>query len=262
MIIKAFSVYTNGRTIFTTTTPTPDHLSCLNGLKFISMMWIVLGHQFSIPIYGSITNTKYVLQWTDKLHSMVLISATLSVDTFFTISGVLMSYGFMKTKYRSTRFNILFYYCHRYVRLTAPLVPVVLVSATLLKYLGSGPKWPYMFLYFQKNCQLYWWSTLLYVQNYVNISNMVSSTEVSFFQPKSTVVRRPNLVPQRRHAAVLSFPFGTLRVIQVPKSLPTFDGYHHPTINPVYILRNLAKRAVSHSVKLLYVSTQEVSSIK
>ncbi|XP_063927525.1 nose resistant to fluoxetine protein 6-like [Zophobas morio] len=172
MIIKAFSVYTNGRTIFTTTTPTPDHLSCLNGLKFISMMWIVLGHQFSIPIYGSITNTKYVLQWTDKLHSMVLISATLSVDTFFTISGVLMSYGFMKTKYRSTRFNILFYYCHRYVRLTAPLVPVVLVSATLLKYLGSGPKWPYMFLYFQKNCQLYWWSTLLYVQNYVNISNM------------------------------------------------------------------------------------------
>ncbi|XP_063927526.1 nose resistant to fluoxetine protein 6-like [Zophobas morio] len=172
MIIKGFSVYTNGQKIFKMTTPTADQLPCLNGLKFISMMWVVAGHQFSIPMYGSLTNTKYLIQWADHLYSMFLISGTLSVDTFFTVGGALMSYGFMKAMHKKVPFNLFLYYLHRYLRLTAPFALVVLFSATLLKYMGSGPKWPLISLYFQQNCQDYWWSALLYVQNYVNVSNM------------------------------------------------------------------------------------------
>ncbi|XP_063927803.1 nose resistant to fluoxetine protein 6-like [Zophobas morio] len=172
MIIKGFSVYTNGQKIFKMTTPTADQLPCLNGLKFISMMWVVAGHQFLIPIFGSLTNTKYLIQWADHPYSMFLISGTLSVDTFFTVGGALMSYSLMKAMHKKRPFNLFLYYLHRYLRLTAPLALVVLFSATLLKYMGSGPKWPYLLLYFQKNCEDYWWSALLYVQNYVNVSNM------------------------------------------------------------------------------------------
>jgi hypothetical protein len=50
---------------------------------------------------------------------------------------------------------------------------VVLVSATLLKYMGSGPKWPFAIMSFQEYCADNWWSALLYVQNYVNVTNMV-----------------------------------------------------------------------------------------
>ncbi|RZC31744.1 nose resistant to fluoxetine protein 6-like, partial [Asbolus verrucosus] len=154
------------------TEPTPDQIPCLDGLKFISMIWVVSGHQYSITVGGPLTNTKYLMEWADSLYSMFLISGTLSVDTFLTIGGTLMSYGFMKAKYKKVPFNVFLYYFHRYLRLTAPFALVVLVSSTLLVYMGSGPKWPYVKIYFQQNCVDYWWSALLYVQNYVNVSHM------------------------------------------------------------------------------------------
>lgn len=98
------------------TTPTPDQLPCLNGLKCISMIWVVAGHQYSVPMNGSITNTKYLMEWSNSLYSMFLISGTLSVDTFFTIGGALMSYGFMKAKIKKVPFNLFLYYIHRYLR--------------------------------------------------------------------------------------------------------------------------------------------------
>jgi hypothetical protein len=51
---------------------------------------------------------------------------------------------------------------------------MVLVSATLLKYMGSGPRWPLFDQNFQQPCANYWWSALLYVQNYVNLNDMVN----------------------------------------------------------------------------------------
>jgi peptidoglycan/LPS O-acetylase OafA/YrhL len=51
---------------------------------------------------------------------------------------------------------------------------VVLVSATLLKYLGSGPKWPLVDQSLQQPCANNWWSALLYVQNNVNVTAMVN----------------------------------------------------------------------------------------
>lgn len=40
--------------------------------------------------------------------------------------------------------------------------------------MGSGPNWPYIVNYFEGFCKTYWWSTLLYVQNEVNVNEMVS----------------------------------------------------------------------------------------
>jgi hypothetical protein len=51
---------------------------------------------------------------------------------------------------------------------------VVLVSATLLKYMGSGPQWPLVDRTIQQICADNWWSALLYIQNYVNVTAMVN----------------------------------------------------------------------------------------
>jgi hypothetical protein len=51
---------------------------------------------------------------------------------------------------------------------------VVLVSATLLKYMGSGPQWPLVDQTLQQFCANNWWVALLYIQNYVNITDMVN----------------------------------------------------------------------------------------
>jgi peptidoglycan/LPS O-acetylase OafA/YrhL len=116
MLVKGFSAYTNSMKLFKMTTPTPDQLPCLNGLKCLSLVWIVYGHTFISQRDSSITNTKHLIDWTDSWYSMFIINATLSVDTFFTIGSALMSYGFMKAKCKNVRFNLFLYYLHRYLR--------------------------------------------------------------------------------------------------------------------------------------------------
>lgn len=49
---------------------------------------------------------------------------------------------------------------------------VLFAHMTLLRYLGSGPGWPGIVSYMETNCYNYWWSVLLYVQNFVNPNNV------------------------------------------------------------------------------------------
>ena len=44
-----FSLYTNGYKILSTKQP-PGALTCLNGIRFISMLWVILGHTIGFAI--------------------------------------------------------------------------------------------------------------------------------------------------------------------------------------------------------------------
>lgn len=75
---------------------------------------------------------------------------------------------------RKGKINIPLLYFHRYVRLTPALAANILFYATLWKHLVVGPisnqfRWDDM-------CDSYWWSALLYIQNYVNPASIVSYT--------------------------------------------------------------------------------------
>ena len=56
-----FSMYSNTIRLFNVNRPqTGDHLGCLDGLRIISMTWVVLGHSFSnINGTAAITNTAF-----------------------------------------------------------------------------------------------------------------------------------------------------------------------------------------------------------
>jgi hypothetical protein len=116
VLVKGFSAYTNSKKLFKITTPTPDQLPCLNGIKCLSMVWVIYGHTFTIRTVSPVTNAKYLMEWTDNWYSMFVHSASFSVDTFFTIGSALMTYGFMKAKCKNVRFNLFLYYLHRYLR--------------------------------------------------------------------------------------------------------------------------------------------------
>lgn len=122
---------------------------------------------------------------------MFLLSATVSVDTFFTISGALVTWSVLKElkkRYSSKKnpqnnhtkqsifrkkLNIPLMYIHRYLRLTPAFAALILFSVSLIRYIGSGPIWPEVTNYvLVRNCEKYWWSALLYVQNYVNPNEM------------------------------------------------------------------------------------------
>ena len=47
-ILQAFSVYTNGSKLLSTGQPAGS-ITCIHGIRFLSMTWVVLGHGFLFP---------------------------------------------------------------------------------------------------------------------------------------------------------------------------------------------------------------------
>ena len=64
-------------------------------------------------------------------------------------------------------------YLHRYIRLTPALIAAVLFAISVYRYMGNGPMWKSYSDVAGMNCKNYWWSLLLYVQNYVNKGELV-----------------------------------------------------------------------------------------
>lgn len=50
---------TNGRKLFSTRT-SEGNLDCLNGLRVISLMWIMLGHGFQYSFYVPVINARQI----------------------------------------------------------------------------------------------------------------------------------------------------------------------------------------------------------
>lgn len=48
--------------------------------------------------------------------AMTVVGATVSVDSFFVLGGMVMVYVFMKAHDKGIGFNIPMYYLHRYIR--------------------------------------------------------------------------------------------------------------------------------------------------
>jgi peptidoglycan/LPS O-acetylase OafA/YrhL len=62
-------------------------------------------------------------------------------------------------------------------RLTPVYAVVVAVYACLLQHVGSGPIWSTKIDREVERCVDNWWANLLYINNYVNTSAMVSAAQ-------------------------------------------------------------------------------------
>ncbi|XP_026477160.1 nose resistant to fluoxetine protein 6-like [Ctenocephalides felis] len=170
-LLTAFSVYTNANRLLTIHPPnkSADEISCVHGIRALSIFWVVLGHRFSVAIMGPTMNTTYVFtKWVQNIGSTYLTGATVSVDTFFVMSGMLLTFIFLKQMRTSTDFKPAMFYLHRFLRLTPALAAVVLFEATLLIRMRDGPLWETNLKALKSTCEKAWWQTLLYIQNYYN----------------------------------------------------------------------------------------------
>lgn len=71
-------------------------------------------------------------------------------------------------------------YIHRYIRLTPILGITILFVLSVAKYFGLGPFWNIFFENINSNCNKWWWTSILYVQNYVNPDEIVSKKSIFF----------------------------------------------------------------------------------
>ena len=96
-----------------------ERLSCLDGIRFMSISWVVLCHTVQVTLTEGNTQNilRFVQVYVKPVSFNIILNAFVSVDTFFTLSGCLVSYLALKEMEKTKgRLNFLFFYLHRYLR--------------------------------------------------------------------------------------------------------------------------------------------------
>lgn len=170
--LTAFSYLSNGKS-FLATEKRPNQLTCVEGMRTISIMWILLSHAYGFKLRAPHTDFSQI-SFFYKPENMFIIEGSVSVDTFLLIGGLVLAYSLFRYDQLGVKINLLKLYLHRYVRLTPVYAICILIHANLLTYFGSGLFWNTLDHVVVKPCFTKWWTDLLYIQNYVNSEDMVS----------------------------------------------------------------------------------------
>mmetsp|Transcript_120853 Transcript_120853/g.225999 ORF Transcript_120853/g.225999 Transcript_120853/m.225999 type:complete len:706 (-) Transcript_120853:50-2167(-) len=148
----------------------------LNGLRVLSMLWIILGHSYLMPEgISGYENTEVIVE--NPLNPDVaernvifgfVVSAQSAVDTFFFLSGFLLSFLTLKElRSRNGRLDVLAAVLLRYVRLTPSLALAMIVYYKIWPFLGYGPFLPKYQASILERCDNSWWSELTYTMNFI-----------------------------------------------------------------------------------------------
>uniref|UniRef100_A0A182M972 Acyltransferase 3 domain-containing protein n=1 Tax=Anopheles culicifacies TaxID=139723 RepID=A0A182M972_9DIPT len=165
-IVRAFSAVENLRKLAQLSKD--DHgLGCINGIKALSMIFILGGHALVFMAGGPLLNPGFFREQSRLLQNAFLLNSPLLVDTFLLLSGFLFArLLLLELDKRKGRLNFGLLYVFRYIRLTPAYLAVIALYATWLPRLGEGPLWQERIELEQERCQRSWWLNILYVNNY------------------------------------------------------------------------------------------------
>ncbi|XP_055912803.1 nose resistant to fluoxetine protein 6-like [Eupeodes corollae] len=166
-IFLAFSILTNGRRLFSINTKrSRSSIDCLNGLRVISTLWIVMHHSYDNILGAPVINYSDLSAWFYSWEFMPIINASMTVDTFFFMGGLLVAWiGFKELDKTNGKINVFMNIVHRYIRLTPILAAGLILAYCINGIIYTGP---FKDIFMAKNnCNgRNWWPILLYIQNY------------------------------------------------------------------------------------------------
>ncbi|XP_071854821.1 nose resistant to fluoxetine protein 6-like [Apostichopus japonicus] len=167
-ILTSLSCVNNGAKIMSCK-KIPGSLDALNGIRVISMLWIIWGHTNSFIIFGRLDNPLHVFNnILGKFWFRMTTEATYAVDTFFVLSGLLLTFLTLKhLKKLNGKLNWVLFYFHRFWRLTPLYMICIGIWSSLLIHIGNGPDKIEFLQSAKKVCAENWWANFLYINNLV-----------------------------------------------------------------------------------------------
>ena len=181
-LYAAFSVYTNGEKLFEIKrSNSPNAIECLHGLRGLSILWIVLGHRYLMPVsFVPVINRSELPTFRNSAWSAFTNTSQLAVDTFLLVGGLLVTWSYLTKLDKKGKVNLPRFYLHRYLRITPVLVALVFVMVSFFRHFGDGPYHKNVLLFNLPHCEKYWWVTFLHIQNYFNPNDLVSVYKCNF----------------------------------------------------------------------------------
>lgn len=169
------------------------NLDCLSFVKVLGCFLVIVGHTFLINFYLKVTGYFSSLSTMDhNPWEGLAVSLTTIVDTFFVLSGILITYSAMKkfsnrqkesSRKSSIRHSLLVFtkqwfslFLARYLRLVPLFFLVFWFKKSLFIHIGSGPYWD-----FGLNKELYsgqclrkvsWLTSFSFTANYVPLKQL------------------------------------------------------------------------------------------
>ncbi|CAH1248349.1 Hypp8112 [Branchiostoma lanceolatum] len=173
-LVLSFSIYNNLSKLLSTKQPS-DSITCLHGIRFLSLTWIILGHTYNYS-FESIDNPLALLETIKTFMFQVVLQTMLPVDTFFFLSGLLMTYLLLKRLEEALEegqsVNFWMLYVHRYLRLTPALLFVIMMTTWVIPQLFMGPMWHSRMTSDLDACRANWWTNVLYINNIVHTDHV------------------------------------------------------------------------------------------
>ncbi|XP_022900525.2 nose resistant to fluoxetine protein 6-like [Onthophagus taurus] len=176
-LLLCFGFRENSRRILSVDRLTDESIKCIHGLRFFSIAWIILVHTY-LEVFAIAENKTFRTVTERSFLYQTISNATFSVDTFFFISGLLVTILYFrqtkkKTEEKKSKDNLflgeftkfLMMVLYRFLRLTPAYLFVLGVNELVLKYSHNNSVFsPAMIDHF--TCGSYWWRNALYINNF------------------------------------------------------------------------------------------------
>ncbi|XP_014246252.1 nose resistant to fluoxetine protein 6-like isoform X2 [Cimex lectularius] len=158
-----FSIIRNLRKLVN---PSVGEFSSLCGLKVLSMFVIIYGHRWMTTVFGPLSNLVEVELNSRRFLWTIMTNGAIVVNTFLIITGFLTYYKVLKDVNNKVNYNVFKYIYRRWVRLTPAYAYVMAFGVFIFPHLELGPMARHVI--WRNYCDQYWWTHILYVNNYVN----------------------------------------------------------------------------------------------
>ncbi|CAL1275764.1 unnamed protein product [Larinioides sclopetarius] len=142
-----------------------DSLGVLHGIRFLSMCWIIFGHTYYHLNFNVLKYLQITIELTSQFAFNTVTNASLLVDNFFFISGLLFIYiGYDIVEKTGKIPNPFYFTIHRVWRFL-PIQMFFVGCSTLLPLLGDGPMWHENIDPIVEGCKKDWWANFIFINN-------------------------------------------------------------------------------------------------
>ncbi|GMS90757.1 hypothetical protein PENTCL1PPCAC_12932, partial [Pristionchus entomophagus] len=171
-LFMSCSLYSNVSSIFDVSEATKGgQIGPIHCIRFFSMVWVLMSHLFSNYL-GVIANPKDALSLARDLTSEAITNGFFSVDSFFFMSGVLLTFLWFKTFSRQPKevmspYGWAMFYVHRILRLSPAFYILIIFYTFVLNQMLRDTPLSMNTLITTDYCSETWWVEFLYVHNWV-----------------------------------------------------------------------------------------------
>jgi len=169
-------------------------VKCLNGIRVLSLCWVIIANSYSTLDSRAIKRLTMSRDAPKDFLFQIIVQASLSIETFFFLSGALMSLSFSRqfrdkpgphtsgqigtpsgqstakvSDFRWLRW--VNFYVHRYIRITPATMLVIALTMYTYRF-GDGPIWFEATKKAHESCKKNWWRHMLHIANYIDTRQM------------------------------------------------------------------------------------------